>query len=508
MTDSSSQLEESGSLAFLGRSAVLNVLFATEAVASFLLDVVIAAAFGLSVRSDALYAAYALPQKVGRGMFQSLTNSFMGLFAGEADRQQAYREAITVIAVLAAPISAVLSLTAAWWLPVTIPGASAETRAAAVPLAAVLAWLLAFLALAETFRAIYYHEGVQWLPTLTRVAGAALSIAVVLVSPSEQRLTLAAWGLTLGAALEAIVGLALMRAVLKVRYVPAWPSAARLRTTLAMVGVPLAGQGVNVGATLGEQALASLLPPGSITAANYARRIINTLERFVFRGFLITTIRRSAERRRTDVRSDFRQIMLVAIPVAVIMAALPVPLTAVVFGRGQFGSGDVLTLALALQTFAPAVLATAATRIPSGLAYAERRLRLLFTSAVLSSAVLLVSEAVLIWAGLGLRALGLSSALANTVSFAWLYATLLRPGRVRVADRRGGFQLAMAGAGAWLGTVALQALVRGAMGSHAPNLALLAGGTLGCGVFLVATAYVLGLHEVRRLVGALRGGAR
>ncbi|MDH7488795.1 MAG: lipid II flippase MurJ [Anaerolineae bacterium] len=508
MADSSSQFEESGSLAFLGRSAVLNVLFATEAVASFLLDVVIAAAFGLGVRSDALYAAYALPQKVGRGMFQSLTNSFMGLFAGEMDRQQAYREAITVIAVLAAPLSAILSLTATWWLPVTIPGASPETRLAAVPLAAVLAWLLAFLALAETFRAVYYHEGVQWLPTLTRVAGAALSIVVVLVSPPEQRLTLAAWGLTLGAALEAIVGLALMRPVLKVRYVPAWPSAARLRTTLAMVGVPLAGQGVHVVASLGEQALASLLPPGSITAANYARRIINTLERFVFRGFLITTIRRSAGRQRTDVRSDFRQIMLVAIPVAVIMVALPVPLTAVIFGRGQFGSGDVLTLALALQMFAPAVLGEAATRIPSGLAYAERRLRLLFTSAVLSSATLLISEAVLIWAGLGLRALGLSSALASAMSFAWLYATLLRPGRVRVADRRGGFQLAMAGAGAWLGTVALQALVRAAMGAHAPNLVLLAGGTLGCGVFLVATAYMLGLHEVRRLVGVLRGGVR
>lgn len=505
MADSSSQLEEGGSLAFLGRSAVLNVLFATEAVASFLLDVVIAAAFGLSVRSDALYAAYALPQKVGRGMFQSLTNSFMGLFAGEANRGRAYREAITVIAALAVPISAILSLSAAWWLPVTIPGASAETRVAAIPLAAVLAWLLAFVALAETFRAIYYHEGVQWLPTLARVAGAAMSIVVVLAAPAGQRLALAAWGLTLGAALEAVMGLALMPVVLKVRYAPAWPTAARLRATLAMVGVPLAGQGMHVAASLGEQALASLLPPGSITAANYARRVINTLERFVFRGFLITTIRRSAGQKRTDVRSDFRQVMLVAVPVAVIMAALPVPLTAVVFGRGQFGSGDVLTLALALQMFAPAVLGEAATRVPNGLAYAERRLRLLFVSSVLASVTLVASEAVLIWAGLGLRALGLSSALASAVSFAWLYATLLRPEGIRIGDRRGGFQLVMAGAGAWLGAVALQALVRAAMGGNAPSLALLAGGAFGCGAFLVATAYALGLHEVRRMIGALRG---
>jgi len=500
-----SHVEEGGSLSFLGRSAVLNLLFGTEAVVSFLLDVVIAAAFGLGAQSDALYAAYALPQKVGRGMFQSLTNSFMGLFAGEADRRTAYREAMTVIAALAVPISVILSLTSAWWLPVTIPGASAETRLAAVPLAAILAWLLAFLALAETFRAIYYHEGVVWLPTAARVAGAVLSIVVVLASPPGNRLALSAWGLALGAALEAALGLALMPAVLKMRCAPAWPASARLRAMLAMVGVPLAGQGVNVAATLGEQMLASLLPPGSITAANYARRIINTLERFVFRGFLITTIRRSAGQIRTDVRSEFRQVMLVAIPVAVIMLALPVPLTAVIFGRGQFGAGNVQTLALALQTFAPAVLGEAATRIPSGLAYAARRLRVLFMSAVLSSATLLACEAALIWAGLGLRALGLATALASAVSFTWLYFAMLRPARVQIVDRRGAWRLALVAASAWLGAVALQALVRAALGGRVLNIALLAGGTLGCGVFLVATAYAVGLREVRKVVGALRG---
>ncbi len=505
MANSSSQVEESGSLAFLGRSATLSLLFGAEAVVSFLLDVVIAAAFGLGIQSDALYAAYALPQKVGRGMFQSLTNSFMGLFAGETNRRTAYREGITVIAALALPISALLSLTSAWWLPVTIPGAPLDTRLAAVPLAALLAWLLAFLALAETFRAVYYHEDVVWLPTVARVAGISLSIVFVLLAPAGSRLALSAWGLTLGAALEALLGFAFLPVVCRVRYVPAWPTRARLRTMLAMVGVPLAGQGMHVAASLGEQALASLLPPGSITAANYARRIINTLERFIFRGFLVTTIRRSAERKRTDVRSDFRQVMLVAMPVAAVMAALPVPLTAVVFGRGQFGAGDVQTLALALQMFAFAVLGEAATRIPGGLAYAARRLRAMFTSALLSSATLVAAEAVLIWAGLGLRALGLASTLANAVSFALLYSAMLRPERIQIVDRAGGLRLAVTGASAWLGAVLFQALTRAAFGGTAPNVALLAGGVVGSGVFLVGAAYALGLREVRRVVGMLRG---
>lgn len=508
MSNSSPPIDEGGSLAFLGRSATLSILFGAEAVASFLLDVVIAAVFGLSAQSDALYAAYGLPQKVGRGMFQSLTNSFMGLFAGEEDRRRAYDEAITVIAVLAVPVSVLLSLTSAWWLPVTIPGAPAETRIAAVPLAAVLAWLLAFLALAETFRAIYYHEGVMWLPTVTRIAGIALSTAFVLAAPVGQRLTLAAWGLALGAALEAALGLALLPAVLKVRYRLTWPDAARLRTTLAMVGVPLMSQGTYVAATLGEQALVSLLPSGSITAANYARRIMNTLERFAFRGFLITTIRESAERKRVDVRSDFRQVMLVALPVAAVIGVLYVPLTAVLFGRGKFGAQDVQTLAVALQMFALAVLGEAATRIPSGLAYAKRQLRVLFMSAVFSSATLVASEAVLIWAGLGLRALGLGTTLAGAVSFAWLYFAVLHREGVVMADRRSALQLIVVGASAWLGAALFQALGRAAFGGSAPDVVLLGGGMAGCGVFLAGAAYALGLGEVRRALGILRGAHR
>lgn len=501
-------LEESVSLSFLGRSGVLSILFAGEAIASFLLDVVIAAVFGLSVQSDALYAAYALPQKVGRGMFQSLTNSFMGLFAGETDRHRAYGEAITVIAVLALSLSVALSLSSAWWLPITIPGAPADTRSAAVPLASVLAWLLALLALSETFRALYYHEGVAWLPTVARVAGIAVSVAFVLVSPSGHRLAFAAWGLTLGAAVEAVLQLVLMPVMLKVRYAPTWPTAARLRTILAMVGVPLAGQGVYVAASMGEQVLASLMPPGSITAANYARRIFYTLERFIFRGFLITTIRKSARGGGADVRSDFRQAILVAIPVAVIMATLPVPLTAVVFGRGQFRADQVVVLAQALQMFAPAILGQAITRIPGGLAYARRQLRLLFVSAVLSSAALLASEAVLIWAGLGLRAFGLGATMGSVVSFVWMYVAFLGLEGVRMMDGRSVLQLMIVGASAWLGTAVFQGLVRLAMGAGASDVAVLAGGTVGCGAFLVASAYLTGLREMRALVTMLRGAGR
>jgi len=62
------------------RSAVLNGLFAIEAGSMFLLDIALAATLGLGARSDILYAAWSLPLIIGRGAFQSLTNSLIGLF--------------------------------------------------------------------------------------------------------------------------------------------------------------------------------------------------------------------------------------------------------------------------------------------------------------------------------------------------------------------------------------------------------------------------------------------
>ncbi|WP_374686278.1 hypothetical protein, partial [Promineifilum sp.] len=142
---------------FVRRSVLLNGLFVAEGAAMFVLDMGLAAALGLGAQSDILYAAWSLPMTIGRGMFQSLTNSFMGLFAEADDRTAAYNQAITVIGLVALLAAALMSAGARWWYPLSVPGASAETRLAGQPLAAVLAWLIFLLALAETFRAIYYR---------------------------------------------------------------------------------------------------------------------------------------------------------------------------------------------------------------------------------------------------------------------------------------------------------------------------------------------------------------
>ena len=169
----------SQSTRFLQRSAVLNGLFAIEGASMFVLDVVLAAALGLGAHSDSLYAAWSLPLVIGRGAFQSLTNSLIGLFNDEVDEDLIYSQALTVIGVFSFIAALLMSLTSRWWFPLSVPGATAETQQLGVPLAAILAWLIAFLALAETQRAIYYRHGKNHIPSFARVAGVFVSMGLV-----------------------------------------------------------------------------------------------------------------------------------------------------------------------------------------------------------------------------------------------------------------------------------------------------------------------------------------
>ena len=497
--------EDRNALSFLGRSALLNALGALEAIVAFLMDVVIAVTFGMGTHSDALYAALALPQKIGRGVFQNLTNSFMGLFGGSQESGAAYNQAITVITVATLPLAAALSVTSEWWLPLTIPGATAEIQAAAVPLSRVLVWMIGLVPLSETLRAVYYQKGRVWLPSLTRLVGGGLAIALILAARGGKGLALAAWGVTIGTAVEAIMALILMPVLLGVRFRPSWPPKERLREMIRVVGVPLSGQGAYLLSGLGEQVLSSLLPAGGITAANYAKRIMNTLERFVFRGFIITTIRSHAAEDRPDLRTDFRMLMLFSMPIVLLLGVLSRPFVAVVFARGRFGPEDVGTLAMTLQVYAPAVLIMAVSRIPVGLAYAQKRVRAILGNAVSFSVVLVLAEALFIYLGLGLRSFGLGYAVAALAGLVSLYVSLLRGQKARIWDRLDTARLLAVGLAAAIGTV-LPSWAAGLWTSPSVtgSMIVLVAGAAGCVAFMAAAAYALRMDEARQVLGLFK----
>lgn len=498
--------EPSGTFPFLGRSALLSGLFAVEAAVSFVVDIVVAAAFGLSMSSDALYAAWMLPKTFGRGTFSGLTNAFMGLFSDREDRTAAYNQALTVIAVVALPLAAIFSVTGSWWLPLTIPGAAVETKLAAVPLAAVLAWLIGFLALAETFRAIYYQEDQLWLPALARAFGGIVSATLIWFAARERNLLWAAWGITAGAGLEALTSFLGLAWLLRMRFRPQWPTRSTMQEMVSLVGASLAGPGLQALAGVGERGLASLLPVGSIAAVSYAHRIVVTLTKLIFRGFVITTIQTQPSEIKARLRTRSRLIVLVAIPISIVLAVLAMPFVGVVFGRKGFTSQDVQTLGLVLQVYAPAVLVMALSRIPFGLAYAQKQGSTVLFLFLVTSATRVLSVALFVSLGLGLRAFGLGYSLAMGLGLVWLYFSVLHQEREVVLTRIDVVQLVLVGLSAWMGAGLLASLVEHwVIAWRWADWFELTAGVIGCGAFFFASLWALKMDEARQLLRMARG---
>lgn len=490
------------------RSVVFNALFALEAGSMFLIDIALAAALGLGARSDILYAAWSLPLTIGRGAFQSLTNSLIGLFSEGVEESAIFSQTLTVIGIVSFVAALLMSLTSRWWFPLSIPGATAETRLAGTSLAAILAWLIAFLALAETQRAIYYRKDNNYVPSLARLVGAVVSIALIMLAAREQNLALAACGLVAGAAAEMVVGFAgLARMGQRFRFL--WPNAVELRRMTRVVGLPLLGQGVLIGAGMAERAIASYLGPGAVTAVTYAFRIFNVLERFIFRGFVISTIQTYAAGLVGNWRRDMRLLVLISVPIMVVFVVLPAPMIAIAFERGRFTAESTGMVALALQAYALAIPIIALNRIPYALAFAQTRSRELFIYAVIFSVTLVTAEILMVAAGLTLEAFGLAYALAIALATLWIYP------KARVDEIRNTWTvkeaLRFVGVGlvTWAGTAAIVRALQYVLDGWrwAPWGVVMAGGASSL-LLLVFAAYVLRVPEAGEVARLLRGGRR
>lgn len=474
----------------------------------FFLDMALAAALGVGLSSDTLYAAWSLPLTIGRGAFQSLTNSFIGLFAEADDDNTAYSQAITVIGVLSFAISLLMALSSRFWFPLSVPGAAAETRSAGIPLAALLSWVIVFLALSETQRAIYYRLQKNYYPTMARILGAVAGVALILLSARGENLTLAAFGLLLGAGVETAIGFGgLLLLGWRPRF--AWPASDQLRRMARVVGLPLLGQGVLIVAGTAERALASFLGPGTLTAVTYANRIIQMLERFVFRGFVIATIQAYTTRDLAHWRRDTRLLVLISLPIMVIFAVFPTAVISILFERGRFTAESTHLVGLALQFYAFAIPIVALNRVPYALAFARNKSRELLTFYLLFAAALLGVEITLIFQGVSLTAFGIAYVLAVSLGTLYLYARVM-PGAVDEPGWSVGELLRLAGVAVvvLLGTAAIAYVLQGVIADStmAAWFTLLLGGACSLGL-LALGIWLFRLPEtahVGRLLRRLR----
>jgi len=503
--------------AIVRHSAVISLFNSLGVLGGLVLDMVVAALFGLGQATDGFFLAFTVPQFVMlvlQGSFVSgLVPVLTGLQDGESTRAwTVFSCLLNLSGALLVAISALGWLAAGWITGVVGAGLELPQRAQAVSLARILFLMLPPLGLAEVMRAQLNAMERFAVPAAGNVVRHMGALATLLLGYHTWGIRALAFGYVVGA-LAQMVLLAVAIAWAGGRYRFSWSLAdPDVREGMRLLMTRAGGIGLRRSGLILERFLASFLPAGSVTALSYARRISLSLFQ-VFANSVSAAIlpALSASARAGDgpalrrrLRLGYRLLSFITCPAAVLMAALSTPIVWVLFQRGAFDVADTVLTAALLTIYALNVPALALVQVLLTPHYARRDA----ITPTRHMAWMLGVNVLLAWGLMrliGVHGLAWASTLTAFLSVARAY-WLLRP--------LGGLDLGaytarvvaascFAGLAAWGGWA-----VAGCLGWATTTInALLVAASTGAlgGLIYLAVGQLLRLDELPRLLQLVRG---
>jgi putative peptidoglycan lipid II flippase len=207
------------------------------------------------------------------------------------------------------------------------------------------------------------------------------------------------------------------------------------RATGCLVGWPLLGALASQGVVLVERTLSSLLPIGSVASLAMARRIL-----FMLSEFIVAPVRLSVfpHISRSFAKEDVREVKksleiavrllaVLSILAGVVVFALRVPLTALLFQRGAFDAAGTTMLSMVLGWYVLALPLWGMSSLLSGTFYAAGEPKLPTLQLIFVAAVNLTFDFWLLFV-LGTRGIPIAFISASAVSLAlsiWLLMKIM-----------------------------------------------------------------------------------
>lgn len=499
-------------------AGIVLVLNLASKILGFVRDATLAGYFGASAATDAYMVAYTLPYSLQAVLGMAFLTVMVPLFAGSPDREHAYRVAdgvvhrvgrILVVLVvgailLAGPLTRLLA-----------PGFDPETARTAAALMRIMLPSLLFMGLGMLFSGILNGE--------KRFALAASGPGLINVVVIAGILTLGRPLGIRGVALATLLGFAgyFLLLLWGVRRQGFSPTLGPHRSDPAVRGVLASILPVALSVSVSQVLLAvsrffaSGLDPGSISALDYANRIMNLPLGILAAAVVTATFPLLSEGAQGDqgevfsrtFRKGFQTIAFFVIPVSFGMMVLREPLVRVLYQRGAFGPAATATTSQVLFFFSLALAGFAANMMMTRAFYARREYRFPLRCGLGAVGIHIALSAVLS------GRYGLSGLAASNAVAAYAYAGLLALGLQRKvsgteARRLGGALLRYLTGGLLMGwmVLSLRGFLENFPGTEPGySLGLLASGTaLGLVVYLLALR-VLGAGELREMWDSIRG---
>ncbi|HEU5266250.1 MAG TPA: lipid II flippase MurJ [Jatrophihabitans sp.] len=362
---------------FVGQSATSSVAALVAMLTGLLLDVAVSVHFGAGRQSDAFFAASRLPVGLAALLMTVAVQAWVPQFV--RDRRDHGLPSLTAFA--SRMFTAVLVLGLGVWgiawllarplMTLTAPGLSSYQLQLAASMVPAIFLIVPLVAAAEAVRGALNAAYAFVLPAGMNVAMNVPAAIIILVFGGRD-IHLVAWAYVIGAGLQLLAILAV-----------AWSHGMRIHPSLRLgdprvwhtirfTSRPALSTGLNLANRTAEQAVASFLPPGSITILSYAQRLISALGGGAFfRPITVALLPRlaDAEHGGDDRRvvavlyRGVRLVLVVALALTAFTVALAYPAVQLVFHRGNFTEQKINLLALTLAVYGFSLVGSGLQRV-------------------------------------------------------------------------------------------------------------------------------------------------
>jgi len=363
--------------------AVINLL---SKFLGFAREQAIAYMFGANSVTDAYVVAFNIPNAVFAIVIGALATVVVPVFseyAAKGQKEEAWRlfnTVITMVVVIFTVVTVVGIFGAPLLVKLTAPGLNPETAGLATRLTVIMLPILIFYGLSTVFQGLLNANQIFAIP--------ALSVSVTNVAIIVSALTLGAWfginGLAAGTVGGFVLAALMQLPKLKqqgftFKFSTDW-SHPGVRKVLYLVMPVAIGTSLNQIYLIIDRILASGLAEGSISALNYANKLILMPIGFfvmaVGTAFYPTITQLAAEHRRQElsdmVLRAIRLVTLFSLPASVGLLVLATPIIKLLFQHGQFDARATYMTAVALMFYSVGLVGQAANIILTRGFYAQQ----------------------------------------------------------------------------------------------------------------------------------------
>ncbi|NLF79873.1 MAG: murein biosynthesis integral membrane protein MurJ [Clostridia bacterium] len=405
----------------------------------FIREIVIAKGFGASSYTDAYLAAYTIPYLLQAILGYAFVSAVLPLLSEcwqeSGDNSRTFRLGSSLINITAAgmlllSIIGIAASPALVWL--VAPGLPRETAALAAGLARIIfpsmIFMSAGMVISGVLNSRYRFGAAAIAPGLTSLA---IILAVAWIAPGN--IYALAWATFIGFIAFFLVQLIDLPATgFRYRLVFSLGDPAIRRVFADLLPI-VAGLSVNQIYTVVNRIFASSLAEGSISALNYAAKLMN-LPLGIFVAAVTTAVfpalaelaqKRDSARLRGTVQRGLSLVLLFAVPAAAGLMLLDYEIVRLLFERGSFSAADTGITAAALMPMAPGLIFLAMSMLLMRVCYALRDVRSPLITGGLSI-IVNIGVSFLLVGPMGHAGLSLANSIAAAVHALLLFLILQR----------------------------------------------------------------------------------